>query len=989
MRRLTALFRRPSSVVRPSSFIFRPLSFFLRPSSFVLLFFWKLAFTHLILARGDAFLYFYPYWDYRARALLSGHLPLWNPYLFMGAPFLANSQAGVLYPLNWPLIFFSAPVAVKISILIHLLITATGTYFFARRALGQSPLGALLSAILFSLGGYLTAQVEHINQLQALAWFPWLLFSIHQSITTPQSNNSTLHPAKRPSTFRSPPSTFHFPPATFPLLTASLLFSLQLLAGHTQSAFISLVGVGLYALILFITQQRSISDHPSRAAILRLPSTIYRPSSLVLRPWSFVSFILFSFLLASAQLLPTLELSQQSLRSGGLPLREALSFSLDPRLLGRALLPGYSRGLFSEFVAYLGLVGLTLAAFGIKKTPTRLALLALALLGLVFALGAYNPLYALLAAFPPFNLFRVPARWLSLFAFGGALLAGHGLDDLSQRRRLPSSILLPACPEPAEGSFVLDLWPFALGLFLIFLSPLANPLIPAGETGPLGPPAVRDLAGWLLPLILLAALTFIRLPDRWRAFSIFLLATLELFCAAQILPYNHLTPPEAYTSIRPAMTQLLASTSSSSSVPSVDPRFLSMSALRFDPGDLAELHSELDPQLPPDAVYDAIVATKNKEVLSPNLPLAWNVPAVDGYDGGLLPLKHYAAFTELFTGSLSADGRLRENLTAAPDPRLLSLVNARYLITDKVDDAWIDNVFYDRQFMLTLKEGEQFTIAYVPKFQATALGLVADSFSGHIRLTFTDSSSSDFIRPPSSVLRPSSFVFHLDHPSTPTSITLLGPLTARGLSLIDERSGAFQSLTLGPYRLVHSGDVKIYDNLNVLPRAFVVPEAVIIADDSAARMTLADPNFDPASTVILASTPEVRSQKPEARSQKSQVLSPKSEVVLRPSSVVRLPSSVVFYAPELIQLTASGPGYLLLTDAYYPGWVATVDDAPAPILRADLMFRAVELPPGSHVIEFRFEPRSVKVGLWVSGVTWVIVLVFWILVGIKNKKAGG
>src|SRR3990167_919457 len=79
----------------------------------VFLFFWKLAFTNLILARGDTFLYFYPYWDYRAQELLAGRLPLWNPYLFMGAPFLANPQAGVLYPLNWPLIFFAAPVAVK------------------------------------------------------------------------------------------------------------------------------------------------------------------------------------------------------------------------------------------------------------------------------------------------------------------------------------------------------------------------------------------------------------------------------------------------------------------------------------------------------------------------------------------------------------------------------------------------------------------------------------------------------------------------------------------------------------------------------------------------------------------------------------------------------------------------------------------------------------------------------------------------------------
>jgi len=939
-----------ASVLRPAQ-----RSFVALLSSCILLFFWKLAFTHLILARGDAFLYFYPYWDYRARALLSGHLPLWNPYLFMGAPFLANSQAGVLYPLNWPLVFFPAPVAVKISILIHLLIAALGAHLFARRALGQSTLGALLSAILFSLGGYLTSQVEHLNQLQALAWFPWLLFSVHQSITNSQSNKPF----------------FLLPSSFLPLLTSSLLFSLQLLAGHTQSAFISLVGVSLYAAILLITQHRSLPQPPphqenfrpsSREVADTLQGAVLRLLSFILHP---SSFILLSLLLASAQLLPTLELSQQSLRSGGLPLREALSFSLDPRLLGRALLPGYSRGLFSEFVAYLGLIGLTLAAFGIKKTPARLALLALALLGLLFALGLYNPLYALLAAIPPFNLFRVPARWLFLFAFGSALLAGHGLDELSQRRP--------------------GLWPLVFGLFLIFLSPLANNLIPAGETGPLGPPAVRDLAGWLLPLILLTALTLIRLPDRWRAFSIFLLATLELFCAAQILPYNHLTTPEAYSSVRPAMTQLLAS---SSAAASVDSRFLSMSALRFDPGDSAELHSELNPQLPPEAVYDAIVATKNKEVLSPNLPLAWNVPAVDGYDGGLLPLKNYALFTQLFTGSISADGRLRENLSkgirpdapTVPDSRLLSLVNARYLITDKVDDAWIEDIFYDLQFTLTLKDGEQSTLASVPKFQATALGLVADSFSGHIHLTFADRSSVDL---PSSSFLPPSSVLPFPQPATPTSITLTGPLVARGLSLIDERSGAFQSLTLGPYHLVHSGDVKIYENLNVLPRAFVVPNAVVITDDSAALTALADPNFDPASVVILASTPVsgVRSQESEVRS-----------ALLRPSSsVLRLPSreAVSSYSPELIQLTASGPGYLLLTDAYYPGWIATIDDAPVPILRADLMFRAIELPAGSHIVEFRFEPRSVKIGLWISGVTWVIVLVFLILVGIKNKKAGG
>ncbi|MBM2851187.1 MAG: conserved rane protein of unknown function, partial [Anaerolineales bacterium] len=487
-----------------------------------LLFFWKLAFTNLILARGDTFLYFYPYWDYRARVLLSGHLPLWNPYLFMGAPFLANSQAGVLYPLNWPLAFFPAPVAVKISILLHLGLALAGAFLFARRALGQSALGALLSTALFALGGYLTSQVEHVNQLQGLAWFPWLLLSIQYSVARSQKN--ALPTAHR-------------------LLPPAILLALQLLAGHTQSAFISLAGATLYILILNL-----ITPRPPAPP---LPRTLLHSSFLI------SSFVILSALLSAAQLLPTLELSGQSLRGGGLPLREALSFSLDPRLLGRALLPGYSHGLFSEFVAYLGVAGLALAALGAlnaRRTPQRLALLALAAAGLAFALGAFNPLYALLAAFPPLNLFRVPARWLFLFAFGAAMLAGHGLDALSQPRR----------------------WIFLIPGLLILISPLANNLTPAGETGPLGP--VRDLKEWLLPLLILAVLLYVPLPDHWRKWGVFILTLSELFFAAQILPYNHPTTPEAYSSIRPAMTQLLAHLPSSSSpsdsraaVPSVDP----------------------------------------------------------------------------------------------------------------------------------------------------------------------------------------------------------------------------------------------------------------------------------------------------------------------------------------------------------------------------------------------------------------------------------
>lgn len=56
-------------------------------SALTLLFFWKIALTNLILTGLDVFTYFYPYREYAAQAIRAGHLPLWNPYLFLGVPF--------------------------------------------------------------------------------------------------------------------------------------------------------------------------------------------------------------------------------------------------------------------------------------------------------------------------------------------------------------------------------------------------------------------------------------------------------------------------------------------------------------------------------------------------------------------------------------------------------------------------------------------------------------------------------------------------------------------------------------------------------------------------------------------------------------------------------------------------------------------------------------------------------------------------------------
>jgi uncharacterized membrane protein YfhO len=66
----------------------------------------------------------------------------------------------------------------------------------------------------------------------------------------------------------------------------------------------------------------------------------------------------------------------------------------------------------------------------------------------------------------------------------------------------------------------------------------------------------------------------------------------------------------------------------------------------------------------------------------------------------------------------------------------------------------------------------------------------------------------------------------------------------------------------------------------------------------------------------------------------------------------------VKWRPDRVDIEAESEfgGMLALHDTWYPGWVAEVDGVRAPILRADVLFRGLELPPGHHHVVFRFAP---------------------------------
>jgi hypothetical protein len=197
------------------------------------------------------------------------------------------------------------------------------------------------------------------------------------------------------------------------ILGIALLFSLQILAGHTQTTFITAV-----ALLLWLAGQM-IETRNWKLSISNLQSPI---SSLLFGG-------LLALLLTAVQLLPTLELAGQSARQSGLTVNEVLSFSLHPLLLTQALLPRIGQSLFSEYVAFIPLTMLMLAVLGAwqwRQVRGVLPAVILVVIGLLLALGVFNPMNWLLARLPGFNLFRVPARWLVLYSFGISLLAGLG-----------------------------------------------------------------------------------------------------------------------------------------------------------------------------------------------------------------------------------------------------------------------------------------------------------------------------------------------------------------------------------------------------------------------------------------------------------------------------------------------------------------------------------------------------------------------------------
>lgn len=151
-------------------------------------------------------------------------------------------------------------------------------------------------------------------------------------------------------------------------------------------------------------------------------------------------------------------------------------------------------------------------------------------------------------------------------------------------------------------------------------------------------------------------------------------------------------------------------------------------------------------------------------------------------------------------------------------------------------------------------------------------------------------------------------------------------------------------------REAYVGAPYVYELLDTLPRAWVVPSWREVATAQEAEQALT--TMDARALAIVG---------PEA---------------LGDPPVAGVSGSAVITADggDAIELTASGPGLLIVADTWYPGWTALVDGIPTPIVRANLWQRGVELTGGAHTIAMAFTlPRS-REGAWISGVAGALWL---------------
>jgi hypothetical protein len=339
----------------------------------------------------DFYGYFYPNAIHAWRSIREGTGLLWNPWQACGQPFFGISQTGVLYPFHVAYWLLPREAAHLLTIALHLVIAAAGTFLLGR-AMGLGRIASLTGALAFQLGWSMRQLAAWAPmQLGSYTWMPVALWRTERLVRGPTARNGML---------------------------LALVLAVQLLPGFPQVVFFTYQLIGLRVVWAVLA-----GDTPRRAAL----------------GGATVGAFLLAPLLVGVQLLPSVEVMQQSMRAGAVTIEDIGStFSWS--------------GLWAVARNYAGLpatwllVPLAAAALAAGARPRRAALFwcVAAIVYLVLSLGPGSLLYTLYEHAPLGTAFRGSARLLWVVAFVLAVAAAVGADAIAARLPARAAWALPA-----------------------------------------------------------------------------------------------------------------------------------------------------------------------------------------------------------------------------------------------------------------------------------------------------------------------------------------------------------------------------------------------------------------------------------------------------------------------------------------------------------------------------------------------------------------
>jgi hypothetical protein len=842
---------------------------------------------------SDPFYTFYPRRYFFTTSLQRGTYPLWNPYIFSGHPVLGDTAAQTFYPPN----LFAArflSAARSLPILAWFHLTLTGLAMFAfLRLLRLGPGPSLFGAVAWMLNGDAIVWLENPHRLSTLAWMPAIFLFFELALRRRQ---------------------------TWPGVVAGLLYGFSILGGHTQFAIVLGLSLASYAIMRTYTLTRTARK-------------------LAWQPLALAAGVgLVGVGLGAIQLLPTLQLAQLSHRTGlnvdqflgsRWPHKHVIGLWV-PDFYGNPVQFSYwGEANYAEVTAYFGALSFPLALSSLLwvRSATRRFFVIVFLLLVFIAWG--TPLVWLVAWVPGFRFFRLMSLTAFLPFFGGAAAAfglEKGLVRFAHRDRLAMITLL----------FLL------VGLIIISaLIIKTNGSDFVQRQADIRPHLWRTGLIWTIGISLL-------LLTRWKsglatALLITLLAV-DLFQWGQ--PFNPVNSLEILYPKNDVSAWLRQKASQDTSLYRILP--LQTDRVVFGPNVLSVFdfyevggYSSLMVER-----YRELVKSIDDEVaiwwMRPN----YNMLVVSNFKPlfSLLNVKYILTSHQLdqplFLVEASYPGCVGPPVPLKSNTRVTQSFRALYPGLNRVDVELVrlgDTSGQSIRFLLwrDKEDGE----------------LVADLSIDAANLP--DHGNPAFFFAPVSDSAGQTFVWAIESPEAGETATI---------AVCRAEAEPTQRLAFAAFsaQLAHTDiqqGVWIYENPNVLPRAFVVHRAEITtAAELLDRLNAQD--FNPWTTILLES--------PLPNEQAIQL----ANAPLRSDSVAH----ITRYDLHEVEITAEmkAPGILVLSDQWYPGWQVTVDGVDAPLLRTNYALRGVFVPDGTHQVTFRFRPLPLYLGLALAVITLML-----------------